>query len=291
MKTKQIFENTLKLYENGNMATYRNVKSCYKVHGSKLPKNSEEITKSKVIIFCKDIKNTLSANMYRNVIIRINKAFKIALEDNLISKNPFSDIKYGHRKIPKIYAFTPNEVDILIKNATCKLKNFIGVGFYTGLRGGEILALQWDDIDFEKMTIHVSKSVSEGICQMQTKTKIDRDIPIFKNTIPFLENLQNQRKSKWVFDNGRGDHYWGIPCFYRNWYKLLKKCNIKYRSMRHTRHTFATNMVNIATKENPIKLLWVSKILGHSNLQMTLSTYVRDFENEHLLIDRDLQIY
>ncbi|MBE3023035.1 tyrosine-type recombinase/integrase, partial [Campylobacter sp. 7477a] len=77
---------------------------------------------------------------------------------------------------------------------------------------------------------------------------------------------------------------------YRRWSKLCKECGVVYRSLRHTRHTFATHMVEKAVQgEMPLK--WVSQILGHSSLDMTIKVYARFIKDEHLKIDRGLKIF
>ena len=55
-----------------------------------------------------------------------------------------------------------------------------------------------------------------------------------------------------------------------NWKKTLKACGLKYRPIYHTRHTFATMML-----ENNEDILWVSSMLGHKDATMTLSHYAR----------------
>jgi integrase len=50
----------------------------------------------------------------------------------------------------------------------------------------------------------------------------------------------------------------------------LQKCDLEYRPIYHTRHTFATVML-----ENGEDILWVSNMLGHTDSTMTLSRYAR----------------
>ena len=50
----------------------------------------------------------------------------------------------------------------------------------------------------------------------------------------------------------------------------MKACELDYRPIYHTRHTFATVML-----ENNEDILWVSNMLGHSNSSMTLSKYAK----------------
>ena len=58
--------------------------------------------------------------------------------------------------------------------------------------------------------------------------------------------------------------------------KLLEKLNLEKRNIYQTRHTFASNM--LSNKENP---LWVSQMLGHKTLNMTLEIYTKYIKEEN----------
>lgn len=290
---KNLTKNYLSIKEEAlKPSSFRVLERHFKKMSKLLPKNAKHTTLSDAIKANNVLAKTLAPRTHRNILINIRAVFQLAKEDGLIEKNPFAKIQNPTTQIPNISPFSKQEVQKMLEKADGYLKNFLGIAFYTGMRGGEILALTWDDIDFAKMTISISKSVTEGICYNETKTKENRTIPLFKEVLPFLEDLHDNKKCKWLFAGRGNDHYWGVASFYRKWKQLQEDCKIPYRSLRHTRHTFATKMVEKALKENSkIKLLWVSKILGHSSLQMTLQVYVRHTEGEHLKIDRGLEIY
>ncbi|MCD8490916.1 MAG: tyrosine-type recombinase/integrase [Geovibrio sp.] len=60
---------------------------------------------------------------------------------------------------------------------------FFALGFYTGMRTGELLALKWSDIDFSKYTITVQRTITKNRIKESTKTEKSRTIDI----IPALE--------------------------------------------------------------------------------------------------------
>ena len=76
---------------------------------------------------------------------------------------------------------------------------------------------------------------------------------------------------EYVFVNKKREHIYDIKRV-RNthWKRVLKECNLEYRPIYHTRHTFATIML-----EGGEDILWVSNILGHTDASMTLSKYAR----------------
>jgi len=88
--------------------------------------------------------------------------------------------------------------------------------------------------------------------------------------------LQN-KKNSFVFLNKQGNHIYDIKRIRdTHWKKLLNKCNLEYKIIYHTRHTFATMMV-----ENE-DILWVSKMLGHKDSTITLQRYAKYFKKPEI---------
>ena len=91
--------------------------------------------------------------------------------------------------------------------------------------------------------------------------------------------LREQRKitglSQNVFLRASGKIFSHSGDLAKGWHKLLKSLNLEKRSIYQTRHSFASNM--LSNKENP---LWVSQMLGHKSLNMTLEIYTRYIKEE-----------
>jgi integrase len=84
-------------------------------------------------------------------------------------------------------------------------------------------------------------------------------------------------QSSYVFLNDANEPLYDIKRIRDNqWKKTLKECKFDYRPIYHTRHTFATVML-----ENGEDILWVSNMLGHTDSTMTLSRYARYIKREH----------
>lgn len=268
-----------------SLERYRIQKSSFS-HTEKLPKDVEKITSADTQKWIAAMQKNLAPGTIKRVVLCWSRACEQAVEKGSIEKNPFSKVKR-----PKIDPFAKDEIETMLSRATGRLESYLAFVFYTGARCCEILALKWDDIDLDSMTIRIDKSLVGSLVKNQTKTGEDRIIPIFELLMPYIKELALQRDSDWVFSE-RGDHLFGSTSLFGNgkWRKFLAGCEVPYRSARHTRHTFATHMVERAARgEIPIK--WVSQILGHANLDMTIKVYARFIKNEHLKIDRNINVF
>ena len=100
-----------------------------------------------------------------------------------------------------------------------------------------------------------------------------RYIDIIDSLLPYLKEQYKltAHKNSYVFLNENDENFYDIKRI-RNthWKRVLKECDLNYRPIYHTRHTFATVML-----ENGEDILWVSNMLGHKDSTMTLSRYAR----------------
>ena len=158
-----------------------------------------------------------------------------------------------------------------------KRKNFFGIiiSLYTGLRIGELLALQWSDIDFVKARITVNNSCHDEWVDGKyrkvigaTKTaNSERTIPLPKQLLPRLRHLKRFSESDYVV-SGRG--VWGaeVRTYQRMFENLLKKLGIPHKGFHALRHTFATRALEVGMD---VKTL--SEIMGHCDPTITLRRY------------------
>ncbi|KNY25022.1 tyrosine-type recombinase/integrase [Pseudobacteroides cellulosolvens] len=213
----------------------------------------------------KDIQDTynkryeegLSASTISKINIVLKSALKKAITENYIVKNPADFVELPNIEKKDIKAFTLEEQNIFEKVAKdySLFPAFI-VNLDTGLRKSEILALTWNDIDFDKGEISVNKNlvvvkdrdrekgIKTLIQQNNGKTKNSvRIIPLTKRCINILKQLKvkQQSLSNIVFCSKVGTHV--SPRNYsRAFQKVLKKANIDMCNVHTMRHTFATRL-------------------------------------------------
>ncbi|HHD80530.1 MAG TPA: site-specific integrase, partial [Campylobacterales bacterium] len=86
------------------------------------------------------------------------------MDNDIIMKNPLSKVtspkllKNFKNQEENVDPFTEDELSTLIKKASGYMKNFIRFMYATGARPGEIIALQWKDVDFERKIIKIYKT-------------------------------------------------------------------------------------------------------------------------------------
>jgi integrase len=196
-------------------------------------------------------------------------AFERAIIKGYISTTPFIIKRPKLRSNYKINPFSFDEANIIIHKAPDKLKNLLAVAFYTGMRTGEVLGLKWININFDTYTIKIDSQMTGGFEDTPKTNSSNRVIDMLPQCEYYLkEQFKITSKSKYVFLNIDNKPYKSSNNFQYIWAKLLKDLNLTYRSIYQTRHTFASNM--LSNGENP---LWISQILGHKSLNITLSKY------------------
>ena len=149
---------------------------------------------------------------------------------------------------------------------------------YTGLRIGELLALEWSDIDFSNGTLMVDKTCHYGVNlngqfgrivdTPKTETSI-RLIPLPKQLIPLMKEHKKIPSKLVISKNGVGI---SNRTYQRNFESLLKSLNLKHRGFHALRHTFATRAL-----ECGMDVKTLSELLGHKSPAVTLKKYAHTF--------------
>lgn len=204
------------------------------------------------------------------------------------------DINIVYPKVNKNIIVTFNEEEVQTMEEKLlnsnNMKEF-GIVFvlFSGLRIGELCALQWKDIDLEKQVIKVRKTLArikrKEKSRLKTKVIIDtpktetsvRDVPIHNELLPYLEKLKaNNNEEYFVLTNT--NRFITNNQYYNYYVNILSKLNIEKHTFHTLRHTFATRALI-----NGVDIKTLSEILGHSSVKITLDRYVHIKKEEKLI--------
>jgi integrase len=134
-----------------------------------------------------------------------------------------------------------------------------------------LIGLKWEDIDFINKNISIKRTIGRGIIGSPKTSSSIRNIPIFNILLPYLENQYNLtgKYNSFIFLNSQNNHFFDAKNIRDGlWKKVLKKAQIKYRTVYQTRHTFCS--INL---QSGTDLIWISKMMGHKNPKITLERY------------------
>lgn len=166
----------------------------------------------------------------------------------------------------------------------------------TGMRIGEVCALQWGDIDLQKGVVSISKTIeriyiidsevkhTELIISSPKTQNSHRDIPLSKTLLQMLRPLKRIVNDKFFIITNEEKPT--EPRTFRNYYKtVLRTLNIPPLKFHGLRHSFATRCI-----ESNCDYKTVSVILGHSDISTTLNLYVHpNDEQKKKCIDKMLR--
>lgn len=227
----------------------------------------------------------------RNYLSVLKGILDVALHDEVIDKNPMVHVKLPKYHPPRIQPFNSDEVQRILEASEGYNFNFVyllAMGFFTGMRTGEILALKRSDVDLENRVIHIRSTISRfGDVTPKTFGSI-RDIPILDTLYPYILKMYEKENDNYMMTTQYGNPYQDTHIFCIYWWKpLLKKLGISYRRPYNMRHTFATNMLykQLCT---PVEL---SQYLGHSNTRMIYDVYVSYIEGHFVNFKTDISLY
>lgn len=229
--------------------------------------------------------NGLSPNNAKKVYKLLNQFFKYAESQSYIYKNPNMSITLQkckndveeiiYNKQTKFNYFSKEEIlELLEIFKNTQYYNVIKFALGTGMRKGEILGLQWDDIDLVNKNIYVRHNLSyiANITQDNNRTYTNvlqtpksknavRIIPMSDTIIELLNSIQHI--SSFVFCTDKCNHF-DVKWFGRAWKNNLKNTKFKDKKFHDLRHTFATLLLS-----NGADLITTKELLGHSSVKIT----------------------
>lgn len=260
--------------------------------------------------------NDLSYSSTKKIYDGLNNFYKWTVDTRKMAYNRMTGVELPKRdffavKTKQIEVIPDDKIETLIEVALSRCNNgklkfpsgpAIVFLLYTGLRLGELLALEWSDIDFKNGKIRIWKTLVEKeldqrdpkltreerillekgrrtVFKIQQHPKSNaskRVLKLHKNASEMLELLKDiSNGSTYVVGTKTGG--FRLPSNFERTFKVvLSIAGIKEMGVHSTRHTFATRLIR--TKKVALRV--ISKILGHESEKVTRDTYIHICQEE-----------
>jgi integrase len=228
----------------------------------------------------------LSGKTIENYLLPLYGTMKFAVRRGLISSNPCALLTSDERPLRKWrrekHVWSDEEIEALIHaseelarqpEARYDYSPLIRIALYTGLRQGELLGLQWGDIDLEEGVLYVRRQWTRSNEYGPTKTPAGvRRIPLPKELVQFFIELK-LRSERSADEDPVVASKERTPLGHRNvtrrgFEPAVGRAGIEGVTFHDMRHAFASRM--IARGIEPVTL---ARLMGHEDIRETLNTY------------------
>jgi len=234
----------------------------------------------------------LSPKSVRHIACVVHGCFEKAVTWQLIVRNPMDGIE-----LPKVTKKAPSVVEkgsvskLLERARTTRLYPLILLALATGARRGELLALEWPDLDFDNGQMNVTKSLEQtkaGLRVKSTKSEKPRRFIVPAGAIDALrKHRAEQDRDRSLFGADYQDHqlvfcrpeggYYSPDRAGARVVELMRKAGLEGVSLHSLRHTHASELLSMG-----VPIPTVAKRLGHANANITLSIYAHALEADEL---------
>ncbi|MDR0691490.1 MAG: site-specific integrase [Prevotellaceae bacterium] len=291
-----------KWVEYKQMFVKRSSMSAYQllIENHLLPRfgNEEEIPENAVQDFVlQKMKEGLSRKTAGDILIVLKMILKFGQKQNIFNYQTLDDIVFPAENVNKqLEVLTVAQTNTLIAylrdNFTFRNLGIL-IAVSTGVRIGELCALQWSDVDMERGVLTVQKTIqriyiieggrrrTEVIMDDPKTSSSNREVPLSPDLIKILKPLMKIVKSdNYLLTN---DDKPTEPETFRIYYrKLMAKLGLPRMKFHGLRHSFATRCINAN-----VDIKTVSVLLGHSNVSTTLNVYTHpDLEQKKSAIHK-----
>ena len=232
----------------------------------------------------------------RNTLIPLRSIFEDALNDELIDFNPFDRIALAKliKQTAKasdyvIQPFTAEERSAILEACRPDERPMIQFWFHSGLRPGELQALEWRHIDWERCIARIELNQVVGVVKAPKTAAGIRDLELNAEAMAALTSQKaiSLLRGTRIWLNPSSLQPWDTDAQVRKtlWMPLMKRSKVPYRNPYQVRHTYASTLLTAG--QNP---WYVAQQLGHEDVEMVFRTYGKFIREDYLKPKAELRI-
>lgn len=221
---------------------------------------------------CMKTTNCYCTTRKRDTFFLLRRVLQEAVYNGLLDKNPAEHIRAPKKERSFADTFDKRQLAMLF-DTDDRLSRMFLFDLWTGLRRGELLALEWSNIDIENRLLYVAQTrvkVEGGeAIKHTTKSRCERVVPLSDTALELLLQIREKdTQTGFVFVTEKGR-----PLSLRNYERLYKKFfkrqqqkhpELQYMTAHKLRHSYATFMLHSGADVETLRAL-----LGHVDISTT----------------------
>jgi len=176
--------------------------------------------------------------------------FSKAVEWGKFSGNPARNVKLFREERRRERFLSPEECQRLLSECASHLRPIVALALVTGMRRGEILSLEWEDVDLARGIVTV--------CAEKSKSRKARDIFVGTRLTEFLRAAKDN--GRYVFKGPKGDPIRSVKTAFNAASRRAGLQRLRFHDLRHTAASLMLQGTDPAT---------VKAVLGHHSIEMT----------------------